>query len=345
MLTKDGKVIPNRVWFSLTGNCNNKCVWCYRKGSEVKKTLSEELIFNRVDVLAQCGTRKATIIGGEPTLHKNYPMILKRVTEKMSSCSFVTNGRILSENSFLDGFKNDKAHFIVSLHGANSTHYKENTGVGSGFLEAVYSIKNLSANEIRHSVNVVVGNENLPFIPEFIEVVSNAKANMLCFTIAIPSVDDEGSKVDPVYISSQVKNIHNLCEKKGLKHLFIFSLPWCLLDPMFLDHLISNGNLMFNCPVDSGNGIVIKETGAILVCTHLSSYEVANPEQAEKIFASKETFMNFWNSPEINNFRKSVNVYRHPDCQFCIYRLNCKGGCPLWWQFFDFKPLIKKIRR
>lgn len=342
MIDENGRVYPNRVWFSLTGKCNNNCIWCYRKGSELNKFLDFDLIAHRSDILAQCGTKKVTLIGGEPSLHKNHKDILRQVLGEMESCSFVTNGRVFSKGISLERCDNKKVHFIISLHGANPEHYKNNTGAKTGFSETISAIEKLSLANINISVNVVLGKENLLFVREFIEVVSKTKAKMLCFTIAMPSIDGEGYDTDPIDIVSQIEFIHNLCNEYGQKHLFIFSLPWCLLDSELLNHLIVNKNLMFNCPVDSGSGIVIKENGAILACTHLSTLEIATPKQAEEIFCSKDTFLDFWNSADIIDFRNSVDVYRHPDCKFCVYRLNCKGGCPLWWKYFDFKPLIKK---
>ncbi len=342
MIDKKGRVYPNRVWFSLTGKCNNNCNWCYRKGSEVSKSLDPDLIAHRSQILAQCGTKKVTLIGGEPSLHKNHKDILRQVTKEIGSCSFVTNGRIFSKEVSLKWCINEKSHFIISLHGANPKHYKDNTGSKNGFKETIFAIKKMSLAGVRISVNVVLGATNISFIREFIEVVSKTRANILCFTIAIPSIDNECYDTDPLDIVSKIESIHNLCEEFGQKHLFIFSLPWCLLSSNLLNKLIANKNLMFNCPVDSGSGIVIKENGAILTCTHLSSLEIASPEQADEIFRSKKSFLDFWNSPDIIEFRDSVNVYRHSDCKLCIYRLNCKGGCPLWWKYFNFKSLIKK---
>jgi len=136
-------IIPNRVWFSLTGFCNNACEWCYRSGSEIPEFLDTEFALRAISTLSICGTKKCTIIGGEPTLHNNYKTIIDSAAEKMSSCVFVTNGRLLSFGFPDDWLTNKKIHVVVSLHGVDSEHYESNTGSKKGFEEATSTIRYL----------------------------------------------------------------------------------------------------------------------------------------------------------------------------------------------------------
>jgi len=117
-----------------------------------------------------------------------------------------------------------------------------------------------------------------------------------------------------------------------------------LLPEQLLQELIFNKQMIFNCPVDQGRGVVIKENGALSICTHLSSYEVLSSIETKSVFNEPETFVKFWNSPEMSTFRETANVYRYHKCAVCRYRFYCKGGCPLWWKFFDFRQILKERR-
>ncbi len=331
-------IIPNRIWFSLTGLCNNKCRWCYRSGSEIKSYLDKSYIMQIANTMANSGLTKCTIIGGEPTLHPEHESIVSSLTKEYNfSCAFVTNGRIFSSGIPTTWHKNPKIHVIISLHGADSLHYYQNTGSPDGFEQTVTAIKHLVANNIAHSVNVVINKENLQRIPEFIGVLAHLKVNILCFTIGISSVDDPSYQTIPYQIASSIAAIHKLCNTYNQKHMFIFSLPWCLLEQRLLEELIEEKELLFNCPVDQGKGIVIKENGAVTICTHLSNYEILSHKNALPILSNKEKFITFWNSQKLNKLREVANVYRTESCLTCQYRLYCKGGCPLWWQNYDFK--------
>lgn len=337
-------VVPNRVWLSLTGLCNNACEWCYRSGSETPRFLDTELATLAIKTLSKCGTKKCTIIGGEPTLHKDYKTIINSATKEMSSCTLVTNGRLLSLDFPDEWSNNKKFHVIVSLHGVDPEHYQLNTKSRDGFDQTTAAIKLLVSKGVRHSVNVVISRENIPKMYDFVRIVSELKVARLCFTIAISSMDNPDYVTDPLELANAVPKIHEMCQILEQSHLFIFSLPWCLLSDQLSSKLITNRQLIFNCPIDQGKGVVVKEDGALTVCTHLSSYEVVSSSKARLILSEARDFLEFWNSSEISDFRHATNVYRYRGCTACFHRLYCKGGCPLWWKSFDFRPILKERR-
>lgn len=338
----DTLAIPNRAWFSLTGMCNNNCDWCYRNGSETKDYLDVDFAIMAAEIFAKCGIRNCSIVGGEPTLHKDCRNLINYFLDKnlFLSCILITNGS--SDHSLLDDkwSSNSKIHVTVSLHGADEKHYFENTGNGVGFLRAVDFIKALRLQKINCSVNVVISKENLDRMFDFIDIVSSLEVSTLCFTIGISSIDDDSYSTDPYKIANSIKKINEKCHIKNQKHCFVFSLPWCILEEDFLEILLRNEELVFNCPVHKGKVVVLKENGTLALCTHLSSIEISNKEQTKHILSDKDTFINFWNSEELKQVRSSVDVHRHNKCLKCKYRHYCKGGCPLWWKFFDFKEIF-----
>jgi|SRR3989338_1955947 len=336
-------IAPSRIWFSLTGLCNNDCQWCYRGGSEIKEFLDTDFIFSAAKTFSSIGTKKCTIIGGEPTLHKDFGLIVDVLTREMDfSCTFVTNGRMLA-HKIPDSWKsNKKLHVVVSLHGADEDHYALNTG-SHGFNKTVMSIKGLVAAGINHSVNVVISKENAPRIIDFIKIVKELNASLLCFTFAMPSMDDDGYQTDPFDLANIVKKVHLLCEEYKQEHTFIFSLPWCLLGEELLDHLILDKQLIFNCPIGKGRGVVIKEDSSLALCTHLSSRTLLSKQKLKENILDKDSFLRFWNTEEMDSLRQAIDVHRHEKCVKCKYRLFCKGGCPLWWSAYDFSGAIEKI--
>ena len=184
---KTNGIIPNRVWFSLTGSCNNKCTWCYRNGSEMNSFLDPKLVTQAIKTLSQCGTKKCTLIGGEPTLHKDLAYITEVATSEMHSCTVVTNGRALHNNIPRSWINNERLHVVVSLHGANKNHYTQNTGEKNGFKQTCSAIHNLIESRINHSVNVVVGKENIPMLDNLLqpllELVRTCYVSLLQFPL------------------------------------------------------------------------------------------------------------------------------------------------------------------
>lgn len=191
-------------------------------------------------------------------------------------------------------------------------------------------------------MSVVLGSENSSHTHEFVALATNLAVEMLCFTIAIPSIDDPTYVPIPTEIPDVVREIHSLCISAHQRHTFVFSLPWCLLNGELIEDLIATESILFNCPVPEGKALVIKENGALGLCTHTTSFELLDPVATREVMATPETFLSFWNSEELRGLRCAVDVRRHPHCINCCYRDTCRGGCPLWWNFFDFSDIITK---
>lgn len=99
-------VTPNRVWFSLTGLCNNVCSWCHRKGSEEIESLDEDTIIRMAKTLAASGVRNCTLAGGEPTLHPEWMKLTNELSHIFNSCFFSNKWQIaFKERSFGVGFQ------------------------------------------------------------------------------------------------------------------------------------------------------------------------------------------------------------------------------------------------
>jgi MoaA/NifB/PqqE/SkfB family radical SAM enzyme len=75
--------------------CNLDCSYC----NEYDKTSSPvplETMLRRIDLLADLGTTIITLSGGEPTLHPDLDAIIRRIRERGSMATLITNGYLLT---------------------------------------------------------------------------------------------------------------------------------------------------------------------------------------------------------------------------------------------------------
>lgn len=75
--------------------CNLSCTYC----NEYDKTSSPvptELMLQRLDKLAELGTQIITFSGGEPTLHPDLDLLIKRVRTNGAIVTLITNGYFLT---------------------------------------------------------------------------------------------------------------------------------------------------------------------------------------------------------------------------------------------------------
>jgi MoaA/NifB/PqqE/SkfB family radical SAM enzyme len=75
--------------------CNLSCTYCneYDKTSEPVPT---DLMLRRLDKLAELGTQIVTFSGGEPTLHPDLDVLIRRVRDNRSIVTLITNGYFLT---------------------------------------------------------------------------------------------------------------------------------------------------------------------------------------------------------------------------------------------------------
>jgi MoaA/NifB/PqqE/SkfB family radical SAM enzyme len=83
----DAHLIPVR-------RCNLSCTYC-SEFDDFSKPVPTEEVLRRVDMLADLGTSIITISGGEPLLHPDLDLIIRRIRQRGLLAGMITNGYLL----------------------------------------------------------------------------------------------------------------------------------------------------------------------------------------------------------------------------------------------------------
>jgi MoaA/NifB/PqqE/SkfB family radical SAM enzyme len=75
--------------------CNLACAYCNEFDDSSSPVPAEQML-RRIDRLAELGTAIITLSGGEPTLHPQLDVIIRRIRERGSIATLLTNGLLLS---------------------------------------------------------------------------------------------------------------------------------------------------------------------------------------------------------------------------------------------------------
>jgi len=75
--------------------CNLSCTYC-NEFDDFSKPVPTEIMLRRVDRLAELGTSVITISGGEPLLHPDLDQIIRRIRDRGSIATLITNGYLLT---------------------------------------------------------------------------------------------------------------------------------------------------------------------------------------------------------------------------------------------------------
>jgi MoaA/NifB/PqqE/SkfB family radical SAM enzyme len=90
--------LPSKVTFIATELCNMRCRHCYSWKVRDRRTLSSEVILGAVAELADwVGPYKLFLAGGEPTIRRDLPDIVRTASSGGCMVSLATNGYLLNE--------------------------------------------------------------------------------------------------------------------------------------------------------------------------------------------------------------------------------------------------------
>ena len=162
---------------SVTDSCQLKCKHCYDQKNERKNSF---MSYDRFKILMDTHyeyakefvnynksikTKEIYFLGGEPTLNKDLPKMIRFLNDKNIICNIETNGIYMPDEVIYELLKYKKNNVYVSLDGLQNSH-DFIRGEGS-FEKSVSTIKNLLSLGINVGLNFVVNSRNYKDIPEF----------------------------------------------------------------------------------------------------------------------------------------------------------------------------------
>lgn len=113
---------------AIAGVCNLKCPYCFAKGflQETKAGSAPTFISlpafeERLDFLERSGIEQVRLIGGEPTLHPQFPELLHRVRQRKKSLLVFSHG-LIPEPALraLEAFPPAECTVLINMNAANT---------------------------------------------------------------------------------------------------------------------------------------------------------------------------------------------------------------------------------
>jgi len=84
---------PDYIQFYPTVRCDRSCGFCFNHSLPEMRDMSYEAFRALAERLAQLGIRTLDILGGEPTLHKDFPRLVDYAVQKGLGINISSNGR------------------------------------------------------------------------------------------------------------------------------------------------------------------------------------------------------------------------------------------------------------
>ncbi len=311
---------PFAVAYELSLRCNMNCIHC---GSAAGRPRTKELptaIWNRTTKeLADLGTKKISLLGGEPLLYPDWYAVASDIKDHGIMPSMVTNGWIITPEIITKLRTLDFRTIALSIDGGTpATHDAIRQRPGS-FAKCFEVMPLLTDAGIRVSVVTTVNKQNLPELPLLRQhLLNTGVAWQLQVATAIGRCPPNLtlSKDEFYAVALFIAGTRNQYSMKELPivgaHCFGYN-----------SKILPNINILprwIGCQAGISN-LGIQSDGAVKGCLSLP------PSFIEGSLLS-QSLTSIWNDPACFTYnREFTKKDLNATCQGCRFGASCKGGC------------------
>jgi MoaA/NifB/PqqE/SkfB family radical SAM enzyme len=301
----------------ITDVCNRNCPYCFAESKLKRETGKEKYISMEnfqayLDFLEKSGEKKLKILGGEPTLHPQFTLMVDTSLERGFEITIFTNG--LWKPEVLDYFKKGIPPNIEFVFNLNEPHRQAES-------ENARQAKSLecAGSHGKCGYNIYRKDFNLLFLGDIIETYSLKK--FIRLGLACPIVNthnehiaDDDLKAAGTRLARQLRQL----EKRDILGSFDCGFPLCIFSEAEL-----GGLTLSTTGIKSICGPII-DVGADL--TAWPCFPLGNMLNVKLTdFQSRDHLETFYRE----KLRPFSQFGSRDDCLGCKYRLRnqCSGGC------------------
>ena len=167
VIGKKGKFYPKRIQVELTNACNFSCFHCYKSANKDNGIFIEDKMFYNLLDFAGPHLTTLAFTGGEPLLHPHFEQYVIRAKKMGLKLELNTNGSLLSKINKEILYLFDR--IAITLYGTSCLDYENNCYNAYGFEQLKESCRWLNKNNISFFINIVVSEEVLSKLEEYIK--------------------------------------------------------------------------------------------------------------------------------------------------------------------------------
>lgn len=313
---------PRRLVFELTNACNLNCVMCGRNAADFKPTVFDMDVFRSFEPLMD-DIEEVTLMGwGEPTIHPHFNEMLEIINKHSARKYFCTNGMNLKKikNAIFD-YNVDV--FAVSLDGAtDETNGRIRRGskieVITEDLKDIVRIRNERGLKYPW-INFVfcAMQSNIRELPDLVRLAAEIgidEVKVVYLTVFEESLLNETLWGHDDLIREVFEEAIQVGEELGI----------ALKLPHYVGEDVAGDKLHKDCFV-SWRDFFLGSDGYVRPCmsTPIHFFE----------YDKNRDFMDMWNAPEYQNYRKIVNDQAKMDspCTRCYQSSHCNWNRKESW--------------
>lgn len=169
--------------------CNNRCKHCVIDDSKNKLieqhtniNLTTDECMKQIDDALKMGITGIVLTGGEVTIRRDFPDLIKKCSDNNLDITIQTNGRKLDNDYIVNVVKDIKnIRFIVALHGETAEVHDGITQVPGSFAETCRGIRRMCDLNKLVVLKVVISKINARELPGIVDVAAALGVKYFCF--------------------------------------------------------------------------------------------------------------------------------------------------------------------
>lgn len=315
--------LPTDVVFSVTSDCNLRCVYCYARAGLDSERMTPELAKAAIDVIIHNAKDKnwkkihiGFLGGGETMLEYNLVKFIveyaKTHWDKEISFSMVTNATLLDEekSDFLvsNGFR-----ITVSLDGPKEVQDNQRPTIsGRGSYDAcIRGIRNLKKSGCKKiGIRATMTKNNIHLLKEMLDIAKDL---------------DVALKVEPITPTGRGEESPDVISASEFIHEYQNAREYARKLGVVLKSTYDNDfNPRLNFCSGNGRSFCVLPQGEITSCSRVTRKDDL---LADQYIIGKLTDSSLQIDDEKVSFLRTLSPSNFPQCVDCFAKWYCAGGC------------------
>lgn len=251
----------------ITNRCNLKCSYCW-----IPNSRSPELTTNEwgdaVDRLSNWGVTHFNILGGEPLLRNDLPLLIQHISSKGLGATLTTNGILLDEIKVIEFAKSGLFMLIVSMDRLDGDFRKK------GDIERAISLLTFARSlGIVPVIHCVITSENVKSVPLLASITTEKSIFFSCSVYqavgGAQSRPNDDLTPDLIQVQKTFSELAKIKRKTGLVRTTYD----------YMENYSKYSTNGWRCNPSTTKWIAVRSDGALMVCaewaTHKTIFDLA----------------------------------------------------------------------
>lgn len=305
---------PYRMDLAVTYRCNNDCPHCYNARARTFPELPTEAWYEVLETLWTVGVPHICFTGGEATLRRDLPELIRRSKKLGQVTGLLSNGRRLSDRAYTDGLVEaglDHIQFTLESHSPEiHDHMVARQGA---WKQTVAGIQNAVDAGLFVMTNTTLLTRNHTDLGHTIDFLADLGVPTVGFNALIYSGygASVGTGLPEAALEPLLQIARERTEHYGMRLIWYTPTMYCHFDPVQMELGVKG------CTAAAYN-MCVEPDGSVIPCQ--SYYETIGN-------LLTDSWDSIWNHELAQWLRE--RRYTPDVCRACPVLSECGGGCPL----------------